>query len=217
MKSKWNLLFASAAIALLLSACGTDQSNGAPNDTPDGATGNVEEVENGSSVENGGEDVEEPTTDVPEEKEDDVLKDAVPTESDEQNYTISVLPNYTLTSEEPGKDSLLADDNETVFMRIETAPKEEGTYDYFSENLTAILEASSGGVAPTEVTDTALIPSGEGIENAKVFSVQAESGPVTGIVFERDNMVVRLTIFDSSKEEHFNEFLKMGETIVEQS
>jgi hypothetical protein len=216
MKSKWNLLFASAAIALLLSACGTDQSNGTPNDTTDD-TPDVEEVENGSSVENAGEDVEEPETDVQKENEEDVLKDAVPTASDAQNYTISVLPNYTLTSEEPGKDSLLADDNETVFMRIETAQKEEGTYDYFSENLTAILEASSGGVAPTEVTDTTLIPSGEGIENAKVFSVQAESGPVTGIVFERDNMVVRLTIFDSSKEEHFNEFLKMSETIVEKS
>ena len=216
MKSKWNLLFASAAIALLLSACGTDQSNGTPNDTTDD-TPDVEEVENGSSVENDGEDVKEPETDVQKENEEDVLKDAVPTASDAQNYTISVLPNYTLTSEEPGKDSLLADDNETVFMRIETAPKEEGTYDYFSENLTAILEASSGGVAPTEVTDTTLIPSGEGIENAKVFSVQAESGPVTGIVFERDNMVVRLTIFDSSKEEHFNQFLKMSETIVEQS
>ncbi len=216
MKSKWNLLFASAAIALLLSACGTDQSNGTPNDTTDD-TPDVEEVENGSSVENDGEDVEEPETDVQKENEEDVLKDAVPTASDAQNFTISVLPNYTLTSEEPGKDSLLADDNETVFMRIETAPKEEGTYDYFSENLTAILEASSGGVAPTEVTNTTLIPSGEGIENAKVFSVQAESGPVTGIVFERDNMIVRLTIFDSSKEEHFNQFLKMGETIVEQS
>lgn len=213
MKSKWNLLFASAAIALLLSACGTDQSNGTPNDTTD----DTPEVENGSSVENDGEDVEEPETDVQKENEEDVLKDAVPTASDAQNYTISVLPNYTLTSEEPGKDSLLADDNETVFMRIETAPKEEGTYDYFTENLTAILEASSGGVAPTEVTDTTLIPSGEGIENAKVFSVQAESGPVTGIVFERGNMVVRLTIFDSSKEEHFNQFLKMSETIVEQS
>ncbi|MFC5588612.1 hypothetical protein ACFPRA_06925 [Sporosarcina soli] len=213
MKSKWNLLFASAAIALLLSACGTDQSNGTPNDTTD----DTPEVENGSSVENDGEDVEEPETDVQKENEEDVLKDAVPTASDAQNYTISVLPNYTLTSEEPGKDSLLADDNEAVFMRIETAPKEEGTYDYFTENLTAILEASSGGVAPTEVTDTTLIPSGEGIENAKVFSVQAESGPVTGIVFERGNMVVRLTIFDSSKEEHFNQFLKMSETIVEQS
>ena len=82
--------------------------------------------------------------------------------------------------------------------------------------MAAVLEASSGGVEPTEVTETASMPSGEGIENVKVLSVQAESGPVTGIIFERGEMVVRLTIFDSPKEEYFENFLRMGETIVQQ-
>lgn len=213
MKSKWNLLFASAAFALLLSACGTDKTNETPQETTDGSSVGVEEVDNGSSVDTDDEDAEKPAT--VDQEENDVLKDAVQTDSDAQDYTISVLPNYTLTSEEPGRDSLLVNDNESVFMRIETAPNEEGTYDYFNENVIEILEASSGGVAPTEVTDTALIPTGTGIENAKVYSVQAESGPVTGIVFERDNMIVRLTIFDSPKEEYISDFLHMGETIVE--
>ncbi len=215
MKSKWNLLLASIATALLLSACGTDTANEKPEEDTDSSTGVVEEVENDTTDEN---ETEDPATDVDEStnNEEDVLKDAVQTKSDAQDYSIAVLPNYTLTSEEPGKDSLLADDNDAVFMRIETVQKEEGTYAYLEENMAAVLEASSGGVEPTEVTETASMPSGEGIENVKVLSVQAESGPVTGVIFERGEMVVRLTIFDSPKEEYFENFLRMGETIVQQ-
>lgn len=215
MKSKWNLLLASIATALLLSACGTDTANEKPEEDTDSSTGVVEEVENDTTDEN---ETEDPATDVDEStnNEEDVLKDAVQTKSDAQDYSIAVLPNYTLTSEEPGKDSLLADDNDAVFMRIETVQKEEGTYAYLEENMAAVLEASSGGVKPTEVTETASMPSGEGIENVKVLSVQAESGPVTGVIFERGEMVVRLTIFDSPKEEYLENFLRMGETIVQQ-
>ena len=54
----------------------------------------------------------------------------------------------------------------------------------------------------------------EGIENVKVLALKAETASVTGIIFERDNMVVRLTIYDSPKEEYFEQFLRMGETIV---
>lgn len=215
MKSKWNLLLASIATALLLSACGTDAANEKPEEDTDSSTGVVEEVENDTTDEN---ETEDPATDVDESanNEDDVLKDAVQTKSDAQDYSIAVLPNYTLTSEEPGKDSLLADENDAVFMRIETVKKEEGTYAYLEENMAAVLEASSGGVEPTEVTETASMPSGKGIENVKVLSVQAESGPVTGVIFERGEMVVRLTIFDSPKEEYFENFLRMGETIIQQ-
>jgi hypothetical protein len=215
MKSKWNLLLASIATALLLSACGTDAANEKPGEDTNSSSGVVEEVENDTTDEN---ETEDPATDVDESanNEEDVLKDAVQTKSDAQDYSIAVLPNYTLTSEEPGRDSLLVDDNDAVFMRIETVKKEEGTYAYLEENMAAVLEASSGGVEPTEVTETASMPSGEGIENVKVLSVQAESGPVTGVIFERGEMVVRLTIFDSPKEEYFENFLRMGETIVQQ-
>ena len=142
------------------------------------------------------------------------MKDAVLTESDEQGYAISVLPDYTLTSEEPGKDSLLAVNNEAVFMRIETMAKEDSTYDYLAENMVAVLEASGDGSAPIEVTHEKSIPAGDGIENAKVLEVKAETASITGIIFERDNMIVRLTIYDSPKEEYFEQFLRMGETIV---
>ncbi len=189
MKSKWKLLYATIATASLLAACGTDTGKENPNGNTNGSTGNVEETV-------------------------DIMKDAKVTDSDEQDYSIAVLPHYNLTSEEPGKDSLFTDKDGAYFMRIETTVNEDGMYDYFAENMVAVLEAASGGSKPIELTDEASIPSGEGIENAKVLSVQTNNGPVTGIVFERGNMAIRLTVFDSPKEEYFANFLLMGETII---
>ena len=173
-------------------------------ESTNGSTGVVENVDKGTVTEG-----KEPDTEVAEGQE-DIMKDAELIESDEQSYAISVLPDYTLTSEEPGKDSLISANNEAVFMRIETVAKEDGTYDYLAENMVAVLEASGDGSAPIEVLDEKSIPVAEGIENAKVLALKAETASITGIIFERDNMVVRLTIYDSPKEEYFEQFLRMS-------
>jgi hypothetical protein len=212
MKSRWKLIYAAIATTLLLTACGTSPETG--NENTNGSTDGVETVDKGTVTENEGTETEVADESTSTDSQVDILKDAQLKDSDEQNYAISVLPDYTLTSEEPGKDSLMATGNEAVFMRIETVKKEEGTYDYLADNMIAVLEASSDGNTPTEVTDAKSIPAGEGIENAKVLSVKAETASITGIIFERDDMVVRLTIYDSPKEEHFERFLRMGETIV---
>lgn len=199
MKSKWKFLYAAIATALLLSACGTDNGNENPDGKTNGSSNPVEETDRGTGEEQ----------DAP-----DSMKEATLTASDAQDFKIAVLPQYTLTSEEPGKDSLFSNADGSHFMRIETTVKEEGTYDYLVTNMVDMLEATSEDSILTELTDEATIPSGDGIENVKALSTQTEYGPVTGIVFERDDMVVRLTIFDSPKEEHFTNFLHMGETIV---
>ena len=214
MKSKWNLLYAAIATALLLTACGTDTGNENPgsntNEVP-----NLEEVEPGTVEEPEATNPDEPETpDTSSEGQGDGLEVETLTDSDAQDYAIAVLPDYTLTSEEPGRDSLYFNADGSYFMRIETTVKEEGTYDYLAENMVAVLEASSGGSTPTELTDAASLPTGNGIEKVTALSAQAENGPVTGILFEREGMIIRLTIFDSPKEEHFSDFLHMGETIV---
>lgn len=219
MRSKWNLLYAAIATALLLSACGTDTEKENPTNTTNGSPNAVEEPNNETNEEKDPTDIDtsEPIdeTDVPD-SADDYMEKAQITSSDAQDYTIALLPNFKLTSEEPGRDSLYVDGDDAYFMRIETMIKEDGAYDYAVENTVATLEASSGGNTPSELTDKAFIPVGEDIEDAIVFSVQSESGPVTGIVFERDDMLVKLTIFDSPKEAYFESFLRMSETIVNQ-
>lgn len=223
MKIKWNLLLVAFATTLLLAACGTNPDAG--ENTTNGSTDVVEETDKVDENEGTEEVVEEETEVVEEETEvveettsndskEEFLKESKTTESDEQNYTMSVLPEYTLTSEEPGKDSLMATEDESVFMRIETMPKEEGTYDYSLKDIGAVLEASSDGGTPVEVTDKTAIPEGEGIENVKVLSVKAETASITGILFERGDMIVKLTIYDSPNEDHFENFLRMSETIV---
>ncbi|AMQ07402.1 hypothetical protein [Sporosarcina psychrophila] len=209
MKSRWSLLYAAIATTLLLTACGTSTDK-----EPENTNGSADVVENvdKETVTEG----KEPDTEVDEvdEVQEDIMKNADLKESDEQSYAISVLPDFSLSSEEPGKDSLISADNEAVFMRIETVAKEDGTYDYLAENMIAVLEASGDGSAPIEVLDEKSIPTAEGIENAKVLAIKAETASITGIIFERDNMVVKLTIYDSPKEEYFEQFLRMAETIV---
>jgi len=214
MKSKWNLLYAAIATALLLTACGTDTRNENPDSGTNGTKAPVEETDKGAV------DGQDPTDPVESEtpnasaNQPSDMEEATLTDSDAQNYTIAVLPDYTLTSEEPGKDSLLSDVNGSQFMRIETVANEEGTYDYLVENMIAVLEATNEDSTPTEVTDETAIPTGDGIEHVKVLTTQTANGPVTGVVFERGDIIIRLTIFDSPTEEHFLNFLHMGETIV---
>src|SRR4051794_23927823 len=117
MKSKWKLLYAAIATALLLSACGTDNGNENPDGKRNGSTNPVEETDKGTGEEQ----------DAPD-KQDDGMKEATLTASDAQDFSIAVLPQYTLTSEEPGKDSLFSNADGSHFMRIETRVKEEGTY-----------------------------------------------------------------------------------------
>ncbi|MBE1553644.1 hypothetical protein [Sporosarcina limicola] len=228
MKSKWSLLYTAIAAALLLSACGTETGKDSPDNSTSGSKVAVAEPEKNGDVEEE-EEEEEKEAIVPEKAEvaeidktgaidksidGQLMNEAKLTKSDEQGYAMSVLPAYKLASEEPGRDSLAAVENESVFMRIETMTNEEGTYDYLVENMVDVLEASSNGRTPVELTEEASTPTGEGIKNVKVLSVQAESSTVTGIVFERGDILVRLTIFDSPKEEHFESFLRMGETII---
>lgn len=219
MKNKWLMLCSAAALALVLTACGStgegneDPPITQPTETPatdvevadDGDKEVIEEAPSAQSTDKDDK-ANDQTSDVPEE--------ATLTESDEQEFSIYLLPDFTLTSEEPGRDIVYSEADEAIFMRIETTIDEEGAYDFFKENVIATLEASSNGEEPVELTDSALLPSSDGIENVKGYAVDAETGKVTGIVFKRDNLIVKLTIFDSPQSNKTSKFLQMGETVT---
>lgn len=178
-------------------------------------TTNKDEPANEEAGENSNEDESKDDEEIVE-GTDNFLNNAELTNSDEQDYSIYLLPNYKLTSEEPGKDSLYLEADGSIFMRIETTLAEEGTYDYLLENMQTMLTASSStGTEPVQLEDEALLPSGEFIENAQAYTVDSAEGPVTGVLFEKNGMVVRLTVFDSLEAEHFHNFISMGETITQ--
>lgn len=144
------------------------------------------------------------------------LADAKLVHSDQQSYSINVLPNFTLTSEEPGRDSLFLNEDGRLFMRIETLSGDNGDIDYLIENTIASLDASGDGNPPLEITNANLLPKGENIKNAVGYTVETAEGKASGLIFKRDNMFVRLTIYDNTDGDFYADFLAMGETITNQ-
>lgn len=129
------------------------------------------------------------------------------TESDEQSYQVYVLPGYELTSEEPGKDSLYLAEDGGVFMRVETFDPATLDFTGAKDALTQTLEASTG---ETNLTEGSL--DGDFV-NSAVYETSSDGSKVTGVVFEKENLVVRLTIFDSAEGTATADFVEMGKTV----
>lgn len=212
MKFNWKIVCTGFAAAILLTACGADNAKQQEGTNPT-EPGQVVDETNGSSTDETSTDTGSGSAGEGDEDSAENMSDAVLTKSDAQSFAMEVLPGYTLTSEEPGRDSLYAEEDPNAFMRIETQPAEDGSYDYLLDNMQEVLKAASNGEEPEELTDVYSDAADKGIENAKAFKVDSETGPVTGVVFEKDGMVVRLTLFDNPDEEYQTDFLNMGETI----
>lgn len=236
MKKTW-ILFASLTLAIsMLSACNSsNESNG----NEDESTTQVEtDKTNGEEtaeevVEDTEESVEvtEETEEVAEEQQpaseergpektltysvnEEVKEDTAKlTDSDEQNYSLYKLDGYTLTGEEPNKDSLYLDENPAVFMRVETISKDDASYQIIADNMVETIAAVSVGKEPVEIAKDKL-PQGEGVVNPIGFETTFELGTVSGYVFEQGNLIVRLSIFDQQSVNLTDAFLKMGETVA---
>ena len=236
MKKTW-ILFASLTLAIsMLSACNSsNESNG----NEDESTTQVEtDKTNGEEtaeevVEDTEESVEETeeTEEVAEEQQpaseergpektltysvnEEVKEDTAKlTDSDEQNYSLYKLEGYTLTGEEPNKDSLYLDENPAVFMRVETISKDDASYQIIADNMVETIAAVSVGKEPVEIAKDKL-PQGEGVVNPIGFETTFELGTVSGYVFEQGNLIVRLSIFDQQSVNLTDAFLKMGETVA---
>lgn len=221
MKNKWHLLCTMLILSLVLAACSSTDTEPVETHEPDITDIDSEleqDTDDNASKEIPEEDVaadraaEEQVTD---EDPSTALPDGAKlVNSDEQNFSLYLLPNYQLTSEEPGKDIVYSETDDAVFMRIETVPKEDGTYDFLAANVKELIALSD--IKPVELTDDHTLPSGGGIENVQAYTVNFEEGPVTYLLFEKGNAIVRLTIFDSAEAKYFNDFLQMGETITVQ-
>lgn len=137
---------------------------------------------------------------------------AVTSTSDEMNYTIQHLENYTLISEEPGVDSLLNNADETSSMQIEVVNKGDVTFDQLKESAKETISA----IAPEGTKDLDLsstLSEREKISNIVGYEALLEDEKVVKVVFERDNLFVTLTIYDNVQADLTDAFLQMGLTI----
>jgi len=219
MKKYW-LLLASLSMAIsILSACNTDTGTNTDEDT-EPAVADTEPAVVDSETENGDGEAEEEERGAERTLSYSVdgevnEETAILTDSDEQNYSIYKLEDFELTGEESNKDALYLTENDAVFMRIQTFSKDDATIDIVEQNMKDTLSAVSIGQEPTTIEDKSKLPQGNNIAEQAGMSVTTDLGTVTGIVFERGNLIVRLTIFDRESYNLTDAFLKMGETIAE--
>lgn len=218
MKKHLFLLSSVLTVGVLLAACGSsDTAEEEPGATPDEATEEVVEEETDDSVpaEEAAEETDgsESTDEIDEENATENMEDAEPagtlTKSDEQNYELYVLDGYELTAEEPKKDALYAADNSAVFMRIETFAPGEIEFADAEENMRQTLQAVNSEEEPVEVTNF----DGADFDQSTAYEVPSTEGTVTGIVFEKEELLVRLMIFDDSTVNATEDFIAMGRTI----
>ncbi|TQR11664.1 hypothetical protein [Psychrobacillus soli] len=188
-------------LTLLLAACGTDTAN--ENVDPVTPTDNTENVEETTQAEG-----ETESTALPKEE----LK-GTQTESETQNYVITVMDGFELTAEEPNKDLLFNTENDQQSMRIETFSANDATIEDITKNLTDTLQASNDNGTLEEITDQNLIPTNESIENVNAFQIDTPDGKVIGYTFERQGLLVKITIFDTTEAPAIENFIKMAATI----
>lgn len=241
MKNR-KLLYTALSASLLLAACGTDTSeednSNQPTENSDQAAENgtngsdvtenetdskedvedkdVEKEENGST-EDGSEETstDDSNSDANSSETDDVSKldGAVETESDEQNFKIQVLPAYELTSEEPGRDLLYVKDQDDKYMVIGTMQASETDFDKAVENMTETLAATTTDATPAALTDETKLPMNKELEKLEAYRVTSSEGPITAMIFQKGEMIVRVMIYDTKDESYYEEFLQMAESI----
>lgn len=122
--------------------------------------------------------------------------------SDNQPFSLYVLPQFELSAEEPGKDVLLLKDNDKIFMRIELLPTDVD-WAATEENVKAQLSSIS-----ESITDPGLP-----IDNGSAYEVTSNDGVVTAVLLKDKNTPVRLTMFTTKDADYRNAFLEMAKTI----
>ncbi|WP_199880757.1 hypothetical protein [Bacillus massiliglaciei] len=125
--------------------------------------------------------------------------------SDNQSFSMYVLPEFELSSEEPGQDIVYLKKDERIFMRIEIVP-EDANWTELAENAKSELQSSS----------QSLIDPGLNIDNGSSFEAKSEEGSVTSILLKEPNHPAKITIYSTGESDYRDAFLEMAKTINKQ-
>lgn len=219
---KNNLFLAATVLTIggLLAACGSSETEQQPDgaeETPQEKDPVEEPAETPAETEEP--EAEEPEAEAEEEpaEEPEIVEEESSkaetegelTQSDEQQYEMYVLPGFQLTAEEPNKDALLWEEDSAVFMRIETFNKEDIEFALAEAAMKETLAASN----PDAEIEEAAAPQGAKFLNSVAYEIPTAEGKVTGVVYEKENLIVRLTVFDRTGVNATADFIDMGGTI----
>lgn len=193
------------ATALLLAGCGTgDLATEEPATEPSEPT---EEAAEDTSQEEGTEGALEDTDTASGDQHGTAEGEL--TISEGQAYQLYVLDGYEFTAEEPNRDVVFLKENDAVFMRVETFYPSDVNFEELVSVMEDTVQASNPDAELREFDGF----DGSAYSNSAAYEVETAEGHVTGIAFESDNIMVRLTIFDHSTVEAREDFIQMASTI----
>lgn len=217
-------------LLLLLSACGTTENPSESNNGSD-SSGQVNQVEEQKEDDGISEETDEPKeieeaddqkqSDSDEERTDSKSEQSIEytvngetheeianlKSSDNQNYSMFVLPEYELTAEEPNKDIVFLSDDGEISMRIELLPTDA---DWDS----AINTAKSQLAVVNSEVKSIEAPNDEFFKDVTAFEASSDQDVVKAYLIKNDSLSLKLTLFMKSDQDHTDPFLKMAKTIV---
>ncbi|MET4559442.1 hypothetical protein ABIA69_000585 [Lysinibacillus parviboronicapiens] len=140
-----------------------------------------------------------------------VDKSATATESKsvDQGYKLQQLPGFTLSQEEPGKDMLVSNEDDEVFMRVETTTASETSYDAVKTSMQDHMNAVGTTVA-LSAEELAVF---KDVKNIDSYVVDFDTEKVIGVVFEKDGLISKITIHDNDEQDLTAAMLAMAATI----
>ncbi|MDQ0270685.1 hypothetical protein [Cytobacillus purgationiresistens] len=128
-------------------------------------------------------------------------------ESDNQDYSMYVLPDFALTGEEPNQDVLHLKKEAHIFMRIELLP-EDIDWAKVEENTKVQLESVNKEITTPE------LPKYPFYQDATVMEASDDGDTVTSLLIKNEQTQVKLTIFtDENEKDYKDAFIKMAQTI----
>lgn len=145
-------------------------------------------------------------------KGEDKTEKASESKSAEQGYKMQQLSGFTLTQEEPGKDMLVSNENDEVFMRIETVDASQANY---TDVKTSLQDHMNAVGEPVALTSEELVAF-KNVTNIEGYVVDFDTEKVVGVVFEKDGLITKLIIHDNDELDLTDAMLNMAATISKQ-
>lgn len=217
------LFIVSASVALLLSACGTNEDSAQPksNDQAENVqqdTASKSDQTSGAAKEESKKDADsaevsaEPsgsqssTSETAEGGQSRSSSETKLTKSSEQDYSIQVMDGYKLTGEEPGKDALVLTSDDSQFMRIEMLSS-EASLDDAAQSVKQTATAVNKNAAEKKNLEE------NGIFKDSVWYEAASGDHTVNAVLVKGKKPMKLTIFTKNDAENLDKFMQMAQTI----
>lgn len=200
---------------ILLTACNTAAPKTEPASNPTTAN-NSEQKQTTEEPKNSNTTVEQPIADESDHTSityitNGEIKTEKTTIVDSEKYSLRALPDFKITAEEPGRDLLYFEKNDAVSMRIEAMSKNDTSFNDIVANSKETMTAINEAYEPFDLTT--YLKNHSNIKNSAAFIANFADDQVVTVVFENEDLLVRLTVFDKHKMDLTDALLKMGFSI----